>query len=134
MIRVVVPVRYPLSNRSQSTLAEAVRIADEREAFLTVLHINQYRDNRQVTRSQLRTEVESAFGELARTRYAVRKGLFVEEAILEEVAAEEADIVVIGKKQAGKWRRALRRLVGDPDIQAFLAEHLDCDLVTVSVD
>jgi len=132
MIRVVVPVRYPLSNRSRSTLAEAVRIADEREAFLTVLHINQYQDNRRVTRSQLRDEVESAFGELARARYAVRKGLFVEEAILEEVAAEEADVVVIGKKQAGRWREMVRGLVDDPDIEAFLRQELDCDVVTVS--
>jgi len=134
MIRVVVPVRYPLSSRSRSTLAEAIRIADERDGFLTVLHINQYQDNKRVSRHQLRREVESAFGNLERTRYTVRKGLFVEEAILEEVAAEEADIVVIGTKQAGRWRRALRRLVGDPDIEQFLGQHLDCELVTVTGD
>lgn len=132
MTRVVVPVRYPLSRRSRATLAEAIRVADERDAFLTVLHVNQYQDSKQVTRRQLRREVESAFGELERARYLVRKGLFVEEAILEEVAAEEADAVVIGKKQASRWRRALRRLVGDPDIEEFLGQHLDCELLTVT--
>lgn len=134
MTRVVVPVRYPLSARSKATLAEAIRVAEEREGSLTVLHVNQYQDSRQVTRRQLRREVESKFGELPTARYVVRKGLFVEEAILDEVAAEEADLVVIGKQQAGRWRRLLRRLVGDPDIEQFLDQHLDCELIRVSTN
>lgn len=132
MTRVVVPVRYPLSARSRATLAEAIRITEEREGSLTVLHVNQYQDSKQVTRRKLRREVESNFGELEAARYVVRKGLFLEEAILDEVAAEEADVVVIGKQQASRWRRVLRRLVGDPDIEQFLDKHLDCELIRVT--
>jgi len=34
----------------------------------------------------------------------------------------------------GRWRRALRRIFDEPDIEAYLREKLDCTVVTVSVD
>lgn len=64
-------------------------------------------------------------------RYVVRNGFLVEETILEEVAATRADVVVIGRKQMGRWRRAIRRLVDDPNIETFLSEKIDCELITV---
>ncbi|CQR49489.1 MULTISPECIES: universal stress protein [Haloferax] len=134
MTRVVVPVRYPLSKHSRATLEEAVRVARERDAELTVLHVDLYQSNRGVTRTELKRAVEGEFGPLVRARYVVRRGFLVEETILEEVAAEEADIVVIGSKQASRWRRMLRRFLDDPDIDVFLREKLDCTVITVRAD
>jgi K+-sensing histidine kinase KdpD len=134
MTQVVVPVRYPLSGHSRATLAEALSIADREDAALTVLHINLYQNGKRVTRSMLKEEVEAAFGTVTGARYSVRRGLLVEESILEEVAAEGADVVVIGKKQVGRWRSMVRRLVDDPDIEQFLRDELDCRVVTVSAD
>jgi nucleotide-binding universal stress UspA family protein len=131
MDTVVVPVRYPLSEHSRETLAEAIRVAEERDATLVVLHVNLYQDNGRVTRSELKDAVESAFGYLPNTRYAVRGGLLVEETILEEVVAEDADVVVIGQKQHSRWRSMIRRLVDDPDIETFLDDKLDCQVLTV---
>jgi len=131
MTQVVVPVRYPLSDHSRETLAEAVGIASQEAATLTVLHVNLYQDGNRVTRGTLKQAVEREFGRLENARYAVRDGILVEESILEEAAAEDADIVVIGKKQAGRWRQMVRRLVDDPDIESFLRDELDCDIVTV---
>jgi len=132
MTQVVVPVRYPLTEHSRATLAAAIDIARERAIPLTVLHVNLFQNEGGVTRRQLKDAVEAAFGDLPDTRYVVRKGLLVEETILEEVAAEGADVVVIGKKQAGRWRKMVRRLIDDPDIERFLEEELDCQVVTVS--
>lgn len=132
MTQVVVPVRYPLSEHSRATLARAVEIAEEEDAALTVLHVNLYQNGPRVTRSNLKRAVEREFGKLPRVRYSVRQGLLVEESILEEVAAEEADVVVIGKKQAGRWRKMIRRLIDDPDVEQFLEKQLDCKVVTVS--
>ena len=129
---VVVPVRYPLSDYSRATLAEAVDIARERGAALTVLHVDLYQNEGKVTRRQLKDAVERAFGKLPDVRYVVRRGMLVEETILEEAAAEEADVVVIGKKQAGRWQRMISRVVDDPDIEDFLGEELDCRVLTVS--
>ncbi|USZ68190.1 universal stress protein [Halorussus salilacus] len=131
MTRVVVPVRYPLTEHSRRTLSEAIRVADEREASLTVLHVNLYQRGRDVSRTQLKRAVESAVGRIPRSRYVVREGFLVEETILEEVAADEADVVVIGHKQVGRWRRMFRKLTADPDIESFLREKLDAEVVTV---
>jgi nucleotide-binding universal stress UspA family protein len=132
MTQVVVPVRYPLTEHSRATLAKAVDIADQRDADLTVLHVNLYQEGSHASRRDLKDAVEAEFGRLSNTRYIVRRGLLVEETILEEIAAEGADVVVIGKKQAGRWRRMIRRLTDDPDVEQYLRTELDCDVVTVS--
>jgi len=130
MTQVVVPVRYPLSEHSEATLATAIDIATERGADLTVLHVNQYQDGRRATRADLKQAVEETFGRLDNARYVVRNGLLVEETLLDEIVAEDADVVVIGKKQAGRWRAMIRRVVDDPDIEHYLRDELDCDVVT----
>jgi nucleotide-binding universal stress UspA family protein len=131
MTLVVVPVRYPLSSHSRATLAEAIRIAEEREADLTVLHVDLYQEGQEVTRTDLKRVVEREFGRVDRARYVVRRGFLVEETILDEVAAEGADVVVIGSKQVSRWRRTFSRFLDDPDIDRFLREKLDCDVITV---
>ena len=132
MTTVVVPVRYPLTEHSRATLQEAIRVAEAEDALLTVLHVNLYQDNGRVTRTALKDAVESEFGYLPDTRYVVRSGLLVEETILDEIAGEEADVVVIGEKQTSRWRAMVRRLVDDPDLATFLDDELDCRVVTVA--
>lgn len=134
MPQVVVPVRYPLTKHSRRTLAEAIKVAEQEDAELTVFHVNLYQDNHQITRAELKRAVENEFGHLPRTRYVVRSGMLVEETILDEVAGEGADVVVIGSKQVSRWRAMIRRLVDNPNIERFLREELDCDIVTVSPD
>jgi len=132
MTLVVVPVRYPLSEHSRATLSRAIDLAEEHDADLTVLHVNLYQESGRVSRSELKRAVESSFGRLPRARYVVRSGFLVEETILEEVAAEAADYVVIGRKQAGRWQRMMRSLVDDPDVETFLRQKLDITVVTAS--
>ena len=134
MTLVVVPVRYPLTAHSKSTLAEAIRVSTDRGAELSVFHVDLYQDSNGVTRTDLKRAVEAAFGELETARYVVRRGFLVEETILEEIAAENADIVVIGSKQASQWRRMLRKLLSDPDIDTYLREKLDCTVITVDAN
>jgi nucleotide-binding universal stress UspA family protein len=131
MARVVVPVRYPLSEHSRQTLAGAIDLAEDRDADITVLHVNLHQEGRRVTRTDLKRAVERAFGRIPRARYVVRSGFLVEQTILDEVAAEGADVVVIGRKQVGRLRRTLRSMLGEPDIETFLREQVDCELVTV---
>ncbi|WP_048075505.1 universal stress protein [Haloquadratum walsbyi] len=134
MTRVVVPVRYPLTEHSQATLAEAISIARERTAELTVLHVDLYQQGDDVTRAELKHAVETAFGSIGRARYVVRRGFLVEETILEEVAADDADIVIIGSKQVSRWRQMLRRVIDDPNIESYLKDKLECAVITVEHD
>ncbi|WP_225334044.1 universal stress protein [Halomicrobium urmianum] len=133
MALVLVPVRYPLSEHSRATLSKAIREAEARDADLSVLHVNLYQSSERVRRSDLKRAVESAFGHVPNARYVVRSGLLVEETILEEAASQAADAVVIGRKQVSRWRSMVRRLVDDPDVERFLRDELDCDVVTASV-
>jgi K+-sensing histidine kinase KdpD len=129
--RVIVPVRYPLSEHSTATLRAAAELAREREAELTVLHVDLYQEDGKVTRTELKRAAERRLGRIRNARYVVRRGFLVEQTILDEVAAEDADAVVIGRKQVGRWRRTLRSMLGDPDVEAFLERELDCELVVV---
>ncbi|QSW98872.1 universal stress protein [Haloterrigena alkaliphila] len=131
MSLVVVPVRYPLTKHSKRTLERAIEIAREREAALTVLHVDLYQNGRKVTRVDLKTATEKAFGRLENARYVVRTGFLVEESILDEVAAEGADAVVIGTQQASRLRRIFRRFTDNPNIDQYLRTHLDCEVITV---
>ncbi|WP_181686492.1 universal stress protein [Halorhabdus salina] len=134
MSTVLAPVRYPLSEHSRATLSRAIEVAHEEDADLAVLHVNLHQANGHVARPELKSAVEDAFGTLPNTRYVVRSGLLVEETILEEVAAMDVDVVVIGRKQVSRWREMVRRLADDPDIAAYLDGELDCRVVTASID
>lgn len=131
MTLVVVPVRFPPSSHSAATLREAVRIAERRDADLIVLHVDLHQRSGSVSRSDLKRAVEERIGRIDRARYVVRRGFLVEETILEEVIAEDADVVVIGSKQAGRWRRMVQKLLSDPDIDSFLRDELDSTVITV---
>ena len=131
MTRIVVPVRYPLTAHSKRTLAEAIRVAEEREASLTVLHVNLYHRGRDVSRAELKRAVEAKFDRVPHSRYVVREGFLLEETILEEVVADEADVVVLGYKQMGRWRRMLRKLAADPDVESYLQGRIDAEVITV---
>lgn len=131
MTLVVVPVRYPLTTHSQRTLEQAINVARERDGALTVLHVNLYQNGKSVTRTELKAAVEERFGQLENVRYIVRSGFLVEESILEEIAAEEADVAVIGTKQVSRLRRIFRRFTDNPNIDHYLRSHLDCEVITV---
>lgn len=132
MSEVLVPVRYPLSENSRATLDAAVTIAREESADLTVLHVDPYHEGRRVTRRELERAVRGLVADLSDVRYVVSRGMLVEETILEEAADRDADIVVIGKAQVGRWKRLIRQLGGDPDIERYLKDELDCRLVIVN--
>ncbi|AHF99476.1 universal stress protein UspA [Halostagnicola larsenii XH-48] len=131
MTLVVVPVRYPLTARSKRTLERAIAVARERDGALTVLHVNLYQNGKSVNRTELKTAVERHFGQLENVRYIVRTGFLVEESILEEIAAEGADVAVIGTKQVSRLRRIFRRFTDNPNIDDYLRSHLDCEVITV---
>lgn len=131
MTLVVVPVRYPLTKHSRRTLERALEVARDRDAALTVLHVDLYQNGKKVTRIDLKNAVEESFEPIDNARYVVRTGFLVEESILDEVAAENADAVVIGSQQASRLRRIFRRLTDNPDIDRYLRSHLDCEVITV---
>ncbi|MFW6448912.1 MAG: universal stress protein [Halobacteriota archaeon] len=131
MTKVLVPVRYPLSPHSKRTLEKAIDEAEDREAELVVLHVSLYHHGDEVTRRELKAAVEGEFGRLPNARFLIDRAFIVEDQILEEIVAEDADVVVLGHKQLGRWRRAINRLVDDPDVAEYLQDKVDVEFVIV---
>ena len=71
-MRVLVPVRYPLTKNSRRTVERALELAGEEGAELVFLHVNLFQNERHASRKQLRSEIESEFG-VEEASYAVRK-------------------------------------------------------------
>jgi nucleotide-binding universal stress UspA family protein len=132
--KVLVPVRFPLTETSRGTLESAVSVANERGANLTILHVNRSDLDHRVTRTMLKTAVTRAVGELPDAQFVVRQGPLVEQTILEEVAAEDVDIVVLGRKSTGIVGRLFRRVFDEPDVEAYIRERHDAEILTVSAD
>lgn len=128
---VLVPVRYPLSDHSKRTLKRAIEEATARDAELAVLHVNPYQAKHEVTRHQLKAAVEAVVGTQPAARYLVDRAFIVEDQILDEIIAEDADVVVLGHKQLGRWRRTVNRLLDDPDIAEYLQDQVDVEFVVV---
>lgn len=132
MTTVLVPVRFPISEHSAHTLSKAIEVAEERDAELVVLHVNPYQNREEVSRYQLKSAVEERFGPLPYARFHVDRAFIVEDQIMDEIITEDPDVVVLGHKQLGRWRRAVNRLLDDPDIAEYLQEHIDVEYVIVN--
>lgn len=132
MARLIVPVRYPLTNRSKRTLSEAFSVAHDYNADITVLHVNLYQSGRTITQTDLQYAVEAEFGRVPHKEYVVRTGFLVEETIIDEVIGENADIVVVGQIKSSWWQQILQRLLSRPDVETALKERLDCTVIPVT--
>lgn len=132
-MKLLVPIRYPLTKNSRKTLERAAEIkreeASETPVEVHVLHVDLIQDSKEVRRKDLCKEVESEFDFDA--TYVVRRGFLVEETILEEAGRKGVSMVLIGKTRSGRLRRVLDRLINNnPDIERFLRDNLD---VTIEV-
>lgn len=121
---ILVPIRYPLTDKSARTLAAAGRLAHDRApADVRVLHVNLFQTGDQTQTVELTQAISSTLEDVEAS-VATRQGLLVEEVILEEATQIGADVIVVGANQQASWRRLLKRLLGNNlEIGAFLREH-----------
>jgi nucleotide-binding universal stress UspA family protein len=132
---ILVPIRYPLTDESTRTLEVACDLArEEPKAELLVLHVDPFQSDEKTRLSDLRRAI-STHTDGVSTEVITRRGFFVEEVILEEVEARAADVVVVGADRTPRWRRLLRRLLGnDPAIGPYLRTRIGEDTRIVEVD
>lgn len=132
MVRLVVPIRYPLTGRSKRTLSEAFSIAHDSDADITVLHVNLYQNDRVITQTDLQYVIETEFGRVPEIDYVIRAGFLVEETIIDEVIGENADIVVVGQIKSSWWQQILQRILFRPNVETVLQSRLDCTVIGVA--
>lgn len=125
-MKILVPIRYPLTKQSTHTLTyatEFARNADSAEMF--VLHVNLFQGSDRIITREIAQAIEPIVGDLP-VSVIVSGGFLLEEIILEEATQLDADVIVLGENRQPKWRRALSRLFGSgPDIGAFLDDQTE---------
>ena len=131
MTTTLVTVRHPLTAAGRRTIEHGLDHLADDEDSLIVLHVSLLQNGETISREDLQAAVEREFGEI-RAHYIVRQGYVLEEAIIDEVARQDADYVVVGKTKRGRLQRWLGRLLGlYPDLEAELATELDTELEVV---
>jgi K+-sensing histidine kinase KdpD len=129
---VLVPVHYPLKDRTVRALERAADLARERDADLSVFHVNLVHHDEDVSPDDLRDAVEAEIGPLSRTSYAVRDSFLLEETLLNEATQPDVTCVVVGKTTRTRWRQLLSQLLStDVDVEAFLRANIDVEVVAV---
>ena len=119
---VLVPIRYPLTDDSARTLDEAGRIARADDAEVVVVHVDRFQHDEATETTELTRAIAAVLDDV-NAAAITRRGFFVEEVLLEEAEALEADVIVVGASQTPRWRRLLRRLLGDePAVGAYLRQ------------
>lgn len=124
--RVLVPIRYPLTDQSTRTLDHAARLARETDAAeLLVLHVNLFQAGDHTSIGEIERAVASIIDDFP-AAVLVRRGFLLEEILLEEATRLDADVIVLGENQQPAWRRIFSRLLGnEPDLAAFLDDRTD---------
>ncbi len=130
---VLIPVRYPLTDPGVRTLSHALDLAASLEnPTLYVLHVNLIHKGGDVTTDELRRAVEDEFGTIPEASYNTRKAFLLDEEILNEAGEVGADHVVIGASLRSRLRQIIERSLHlSVDLDSFLADHLDAELVVV---
>ena len=125
-MKILTPLRYPLTAESTRTLAHAVELAsdtDDEQVRLFVLYVNIFQYHDDVQEAEIRRAVTPLLNGVPVT-VVTRQGFLVEEVILDEARQLDVDRVVIGKNQSPRWRRLLSWLVGgEVELAPFLRKN-----------
>lgn len=132
---VLVPIRYPLTDESARTLDAAGGIAaDHDDVEVVVVHVDRFQNNEDTETAELSRAIRAVLDDVD-TAVITRRGFFVEEVLLEEAQALEADVIVVGASRRARWRRVVRRLLGnDPAVGTYLRQETPDDVEVVEID
>lgn len=135
LTRILVPIRYPLTDQSAQTLAAAGRLAhNHTPADLRVLHVNLYQTGDKTQTEELTRAISSTLDGVEAS-VTTRQGFLVEEVILEEATQTDTDIIVVGANQQATWQKILSRLLQNGlAVGSYLRENTTTDTEVMEVD
>lgn len=113
-MKILTPIRYPLTAESTQTLVQAQELAsnvEDEQVQLFILYVNIFQYHDDVHEAEIRQAIVPLLNGVSAT-VLTRQGFLVEEVILEEAQQLDVDYIVIGKNQRPQWRRLLARIVG----------------------
>lgn len=130
-MKILTPLRYPLTAQSTQTLAHAEQLAssvDDEHVQLFVLYVNVFQHHDDVQEAEIRQAIDPVLSEVPVT-VLTRRGFLIEEVILDEARQLGVDHIVIGKNQSPRWRRLLTWLMrSDVELAQFLQKNTGPDV------
>lgn len=130
-VKVLVPIRDPATPPSKRTLDRARALLADGGGELTILHVNLYHECDSTRWTDLKQAV-SAYLDDVDANYVVRRGVSVDDVILEEAFDNDVDCIVVGKNTHSRWRRTISRIIASkPDIVSSLHERASCTVDVV---
>lgn len=125
-MKILTPLRYPLTAESTRTLAHAEEITsntDNEQVQLFVLYVNIFQYHDDVQEAEIRQAITPHLHGVS-VAVVTRQGFLVEEVILDEAKQLDVDCIVIGKSQNPRWRQLLSWFVGDDvELESFLRKN-----------
>lgn len=110
-MKILIPVRYPLTDVNKRAIQRAMDLVEGHEnPELLIFHMNEVQKDQRISRKMLREAVESLFDGLEAS-YVVRDGFFIEEAIIEEAIRLEMDYIVLSKYRRDRWKQLLEEIL-----------------------
>lgn len=131
-VRVLVPIRDPSTPPSKRTLDHARTLLENGSGELLILHVNLYYERDSTRWTDIRRAV-SDYLDSVDANYVVRRGVSVEDVVLEEAYDNDVDHIVVGKDTRSLWRRTIGRVIDSkPDVASCLDERAFCTVDVVS--
>ncbi|MEE8168736.1 MAG: hypothetical protein V3T58_07690 [Candidatus Hydrothermarchaeales archaeon] len=133
MRKILVPLRYPITQRGVRTLKKALEAAPEADTVLIVYHINLLYEDNKITKRMLQREVEEEVPEvnaLPKVTYSVENSYLLDESILKKISLSKIDTVIMGKSMVPRWRRFIKFWSGYK-ITDEIKKAADCKVIVV---
>jgi len=111
MARILVPLRFPITDRGKKTLNKALEMSSSDETSLIIYHINLLYEDKKISRKQLKTAVETVVPEFTENKvvtYSVENSYLLDESILKKISVGRISAVIMGKSMLPRWRKFIK--------------------------
>ncbi len=133
MDRVLVPLRYPITERGKKTLKKALEAYNPEESSLIFYHINLLYEDERISRKQLKMSVEELIPELKDSLnvvYSVENSYLLDESILKKISTSRISAAILGASMAPRWRKFLK-FWGAYKISDEIKNAAECKVIVV---
>ena len=124
-VRILVPIRDPSNPPSKRALEHAMSLLKAGGELINT-HINLYHERNSTRGGDLKQTISPNLGNID-ANYVVRRGVSIEDIILEEAIDNDVDLIVVGENDQSQRLQTINRVLGAKvDVATNLHERVAC--------